>query len=161
MKLYELTEAYKSIWELVTDGDVDLEALEAALQQVEDDLNSKAENMAKLIKSIEANVDAIKTEEQRLAARRKALENKKDNIKQYLEMQLNIAGIGKVKTPVFTIGIQNNPPSVNVIDEAIIPKKYLVEQAPVIDKKTLLAELKSGIVVPGAEIKQTRSLRIR
>ncbi len=160
MRLYELTEAYKSIWELVTDEDVDLEALEMALNQVEEDINQKAENMAKLVKSIEADVEVIKAEEQRLSTRRKALENKKDNMKQYLEMQLNTAKIEKIKTPVFTIAIQNNPPSVELVDENLIPQSYKSYEVK-IDKKSILSALKEGQAIPGADIKRTKSLRIR
>ncbi|MFQ9546240.1 MAG: siphovirus Gp157 family protein, partial [Clostridium sp.] len=46
-------------------------------------------------------------------------------------------------------------------DEKLIPEEYWIEQAPVLDKKTLLAALKAGEEIPGVSIKQTESLRIR
>lgn len=161
MKLYELTQKYNELWEYVMDEETDLELLEEALRQVEDCMSDKAENIAKIIKSLDADIETIKAEEKRLQDKRKSLENKKESLKQYLEMQFKEAGIDKVKTPIFTIAIQNNPPSVNVIDESLIPEKYFIQQAPVLDKKLLLSELKNGVIINGAEIKQTKSIRIR
>lgn len=43
-------------------------------------------------------------------------------------------GKEKVKTPLFTVSIRNNAPSVNVLDEASIPKEFFIEQAPKLDK---------------------------
>ena len=73
-KLYELTEMYQNIWDLVADEEVDLDTLETALSQVEDNLETKAESMAKLVKGIDGDVTALKEEENRLAKRRKARE---------------------------------------------------------------------------------------
>ena len=161
-KLYELTEMYQNIWELIDDEEIDLEALEMALTQIEDTIETKAESMAILVKSIEGDVVALKKEESRLAKRRKALENKQINIKNYLENQLNIMGIDKVKTKLFTVSLQNNPPSANILDENLIPEQYkkTVTTTSIV-KKDILEDLKNGVAIEGAEIKQGKSLRIR
>lgn len=161
-KLYELTEMYQNIWDLVEDEEVDLDTLETALSQVEDNIELKAESMAKLIKGIDGDVIALKEEENRLAKRRKALENKQANIKLYLENQFKAMGLDKIKTPIFTVALQNNPPSVNILDEDLIPEQYKKSVTTVsIVKKDILEALKEGQVINGAEIKQGKSLRIR
>lgn len=161
-KLYELTEIYNNIWNLVSDDEVDLDTLETALSQVEDNIEVKAENLAKLIKSIDGDIEFIKAEETRLSKKRKALENKQQNIKSYLESQLTTMKLDKVKTPIFTVAMQNNPPSVNILDESLIPRKYIkVETTETISKKDILDDLKQGLIIGGAEIKQGKSLRIR
>lgn len=161
-KLYELTEMYQNIWDLISDDEVDLLSLEKALQSIEENIEIKAENTAKLIKGIDIDIEVIKIEEKRLADRRKALENKKEGIKAYLENHLRIMGIDKVKTPLFTVALQNNPPSVNILDEKLIPKDYKkVVTTTSISKKELLDDLKQELIIPGAEMKQTKSLRIR
>ncbi len=161
-KLYELTEMYQNIWDLVADEEVDLDTLETALSQVEDNLETKAESMAKLVKGIDGDVTALKEEENRLAKRRKALENKQTNIKQYLQNQFNVMGIDKVKTSLFTVALQNNPPSVNILDEDLIPEQYkkTVTTTSIV-KKDILDALKLGELIEGAELKQGKSLRIR
>ena len=45
--------------------------------------------------------------------------------------------------------------------KAKFPKKYFIPQPAMLDKKTILLELKSGNEVTGASMKQTASLRIR
>ncbi len=162
MKLYELREMYQNVWNLIEDEDVDIETLEMALNQIEENIELKAEGMAKLIKSIDGDIAALKEEENRLAKKRKALENKQKNIKTYLEYQLIGMGIDKVKTPLFTVALQNNPPSVRFIDEALIPEQYKVRTELVsIPKKIILDDIKKGIEVAGVEVIQGKSLRIR
>lgn len=161
-KMYELTEMYQNIWDLVGDDEVDLETLEKALSSIEDNIEIKAESMAKLVKGIDGDVVALKEEENRLAKRRKALENKQTNIKLYLKNQLKVMGIDKVKTPLFTVALQNNPPSVNILNEDLIPEQYKKSVTTVsVVKKDLLEDLKQGLIIEGAEIKQGKSLRIR
>ena len=162
MKLYELTEMYQNVWNLIEDEDVDIETLEMALNQIEENIELKAEGMAKLIKSIDGDIAALKEEENRLAKKRKALENKQKNIKTYLEYQLIGMGIDKVKTPLFTVALQNNPPSVRFIDEALIPEQYKVRTELVsIPKKLILDDIKEDKEVAGCELVQGKSLRIR
>jgi hypothetical protein len=162
MKLYELTEMYQNVWNLIEDEDIDIETLEMALTQIEESIESKAEGMAKLIKSIDGDIAALKEEENRLAKKRKTLENKQKNIKTYLEYQLIGMGIDKVKTPLFTVALQNNPPSVRFIDEDLIPEEYKVRTELVsIPKKLILDDIKEGIEVAGCELVQGKSLRIR
>ena len=70
--------------------------------------------------------------------------------------------IDKVKTPLFTVALQNNPPSVNVIDEKLIPNDYRKTVTTTsISKKDLLEDLKQGLIIDGVELKQIKSLRIR
>lgn len=160
-KLYELTEMYQNISNLIEE-DADNETLEKALDEITDSIQIKAENMAKLIKSIEGNINALKDEEKRLQAKRKALENKVVNIKEYLENQLKAMGLKKVQGNLFTVSIQKNPQSVNILNEDLIPEQFKkVVTTTKIDRKELLAALKEGQEIEGAEIKQTESLRIR
>lgn len=159
MKLYELTENYLQLLEMAEEMDPEL--IRDTLESIEESIAEKAENTAKLIKSLEADVKAIKEEEKRLADRRKALEKKIENIKEYLQDQLELAGIDKVKRPTITVSIQNNPPSVRIVNEEIIPSSYMIPQPPKLDKKSILEKLRSGEKVPGVELAQGRSLRIR
>ena len=74
---------------------------------------------------------------------------------------MNKIGQKKVDLGLFKLNIQNNPASVNVIDEKLIDKKYLIEQEPKIDKKAILNDLKNNVDVKGCEIHQGESLRIK
>lgn len=158
MRLYELTDAYQQIIDRISTGE---EGLEDTLESIEEALEVKLENTAKVVRTIEAEAKALKEEEDRLKKRRQHLENQAKRLKQYAEDTMNATGLDKVKGLHVTLRIQNNPPSVNLLDETQIPAHYLIEQQPAIDKKGILEDLKNGIHVDGAEIKQTRSLRIK
>ena len=159
MKLYELTENYAKLLEMAeeTDTDAIVDTLEALQEAIED----KAENIAKLIRNLEADVKVIRDEEKRLAERRQAIENKVERLKSYLQEQLETAGIEKVKRPTITVAIQANPPSIDVIDEKAIPNDFLIPQAPKLDKRSILERLKKGEAIPGVTLKQTKGVRIR
>ena len=159
VKLYELTHQYKQLQDMA--DDLDPLTLQDTLEAIEESIEDKAENTAKLIRSWEAEAKAIKEEEKRLADRRKALENRISNTKAYLFEQMEIAGLDKVKRPTLTVSIANNPPSVEVIDPDLIPSLFMIDQEPKIDKKAILEALKNGSEIDGCALKQDKGLRIR
>lgn len=160
-KLYELTQNYKNLLDLLDNPEVPKEIIDSSLNEVSEDIDVKAENIAKLIKSIEVDIVGYKEEENRMADRRKSLESRITNLKEYLDRAMRATGKDKIKGKVFTIAYQKNPPSVDIVDEKAIPKEYYVMQAPKLDKKQLLIDLKEGKEITGAAIKQTLGLRIR
>ena len=159
MKLYDLTYRYNQVLNLAEE--IDTETLKNTLEAIQESIEDKAENVAKLIKSFDANVKALKEEEERLANKRKTLENKVIYLKKYLQEQLEHSGIEKIKRPIFTISIQNNPQSVDIQNEGLIPSHFMIPVDPKVNKKKVLERLKLGELVPGCELKQTRGLRIR
>lgn len=161
MKLYELTQNYLNLQELLENEEIPKEMVTEALDNVGEELEAKAENIAKLIKTLEVDITGYKAEELRLALKRKSLENRVKSLKEYLDNAMKITGKTKFKGQLFSFSIQKNPPSVNVVDEKLIPEEYFIPQEPALDKKRLLTDMKNGIEVQGAEIKQTESLRIR
>ena len=158
MNLYQLTGNYLHVLEMADQLDED--TLVHTLDSINESIEQKAENTAKLIRSIEAESDAISVELKRLQDLKKTKDNKSARIKEYLQSELLKVSKRKVQTPYFNIRIQNNPPSVKVTDESLIGKKYFVEQEPKLDKRSLLQALKSGESVAGAELQQKESLRI-
>lgn len=162
MKLYELTEAYQNIQGLIEHGNLTNEEIAEVINTLTDSIQEKAENIALMLGNMDADITAIKAEEERLYNRRKALENSKTSLKNYLEDNFKKLGLDKVKTATHTISLQNNPPSVNILDQNILPKDYQIHidvWKP--DKKKIIEVLKSGQAVPGVEMVQNQSLRIR
>ena len=160
MKLYELTQNYLNLLDLLENPEVPAEVVQVALEEVEGNFEDKAENIIKLIKSVEGDIKAYKEEELRLSTRRKILENKVTNLKEYLESSLKAIGKKEIKGKLFTLRIQKNAPSVVIDDLNTIPKEYLtvIEK---IDKTKLKEDLKNGLEIPGARLEASESLRIR
>lgn len=161
IKLYELTEAYQNVSNLIEMG-LPEEEIANVLDTLEGAIEEKAGNIALMIQNMDADIEAIKAEEDRLFGRRRALENRKNRLKLYLEENFVRSGLSKVRTATHTISLQNNPPSVNILDINLLPKEYqkhIDEWQP--DKKLILESLKAGQAIPGAEIVQKSSIRIR
>ena len=159
MRLYELTQSYERILEMAEQ--LDDGSMKDTLDSLNDAIEVKAENTAKVIRQLEASAEMLKTEINRMTERKQAIENNVRNLKVYLQESLEKVGMEKVKGELFTVAIQNNPQSVEVLDEKKIDKRFFVEQEPKLKKQLLLAALKQGEQIAGAELKQSRSLRIR
>lgn len=160
MKLYEITERFRNLEELVGNEEIPQDVVLTALAEVEEEFEVKADNLVKIIRNIEAECEAYKVEEERLANKRRVAAKKIDNLKDYLKSNMILLDKKKIKTPLFNLNVQNNPQSVELIDETLIPEDYIVMKREVV-KKPILEALKQGMEVPGAVIRQTQSLRIK
>lgn len=160
--LYELTNAYNNILTLVEEGATP-EEMELTLENIEDEIENKADSYAVIIKTLEAHKKMLAEEEKRLYSKRKNLEGNIDRLKRNLENSMELVGKKKFKTDKFSFGIQKNPMSANIVDESKVPEKYKkIIEAINIDKKSMVADFKdNGELIDGVEFIQTESLRIR
>lgn len=163
MKLYDLTHNYQNLLELLDNEDIPQDEITKALNGLEEEFDLKAENIAKLLKSMEADTKGLKDEEKRLSNRRKALENRCISLKTYLSDSMKAIGKDKIKGDIFTLSFGKCPPSVNVTDADAFKcwGYYWIPQEPTINKTKLLEDLKNGKEIPGAELQQKSSLRIK
>lgn len=158
MKLYELAADYQSVLDLIADGS---ERLDDTLESLGGAIEDKVENIAKVIKTLEAETAGLKSEETRLADRRKSIENNVKRLKDYAEQSMLSIGKRNIKGTLFTVLIQKNPPRLEVLDDSLIPESFFVPQPPTLDKKAVTAELKAGNKVDGVLLLQGESLRIK
>ncbi|AIS60578.1 siphovirus Gp157 family protein [Listeria ivanovii] len=158
MKLYELTDNYLRVQELL--GENRTEALEDTLDAITDGFHDKAENVAKIVKSLMADAEMAGIESKRLLKRKQALENNAWKLKEYLQLEMERLEIKKINSALFTIQIQRNPARVEITDKTLL-KPYFLLQEPKIDKKRIAELLKSGNKVEGAILVESESLRIR
>ena len=164
--MYEITADMAFLYELMEQGELDPIALRDALNVSKEELAIKLEAYAKVIKEIEAEIDAIKKEKERLDAKLKANENHIKAKKEAMKFGVITAEpeTKKIKSGLFTFAVQNNPKSV-VIDEPYIeniPEEYLKFKEPEVDKKKIAEHIKAGVDLTGiAHLEQTSSLRIR
>ena len=61
-------------------------------------------------------------------------------------------GLSKLEQPDFTASARAGIPSLVVTAEEMIPPNYWLPQPPKLDRQTLLAELKRGHLIPGAQL---------
>ncbi len=162
--LYELTSERLALQNTLQSLDFDQETINDTLEGESTALQEKIENYGFVIRNMESFTDAIKAEEDRLAKRRRIAENRVEQIKNWLKINMEACGIKKIECPAFTISIQNNPASVQIDAELQIPEGYmrLPEPPPMVPNKKLIGEaLKAGIDVPGCHLNQSTRLVIK
>ena len=155
MKLYELSDDYRMLQTELDNEETEQGDITAILSQVKEQFDEKVENIGKLILSLKADAEAVKLEEQRLAKRRKALEEKSDWLKGYLQDELTNTGVEKVKGVLLTVSLRKNPPSINVVNAIQIPENYwrTIPEVREPDKKAILEQFRAtGEIVDGVEI---------
>jgi len=153
---YELANELAFLMEIDEPTDEQMERLDSLVMELPD----KLEGCCKYLANIQPTIDGFKAEEKRLATKRKVLENKMQRFKKYIQSSMETAGMYDVEAGTFTVKLQQNPKSVKVIDETLIPIDYIVTSTS-IDKKSLKEALKSGEVAGAILESSGLSLRIK
>lgn len=158
MKLYEIDQAIIDLFDPETGECLDEEALESL--QIERD--KKIENIACWIKDLNADAAAIREEEKSLADRRRTMENKSENLKQYLS---RFMGIGERYSSARCAVSWRRSTKVNVdINELYKDPRsenYLLYHDPEPNKTAINEAIKAGFDVRGAELVESQNLQIK
>lgn len=149
MRLYELAEQWDDVYNMLEDGETDEQVIFDTLESIEGEIEDKADNYAKMIRNLQASVDVLKAEEERLYQRRKSTENHIQRLKDNLQANLEFIGKTKFKTDLFSFSVAKNggkqPLSItDNLDE--IPGKYLVPQPPKVNNDAVRELLKEKTV---------------
>lgn len=100
MSLYEITGRLAYLREMIESEAISEEdaadTMEAILQEQEDGY----ENAVKWIRDLEAGIEAVKAEAEKLAEKRKALENRKERVRDYILRSMQASGQTKVKAGI-------------------------------------------------------------
>ena len=167
MKTYEIKSEFFEIQQLLENEEYDeetgelidnSEAIQALLNEIEDERDSKADNIAYLIKEANDTENSLKAEIDRLNERKKMSTRQQDSLKQLLDFLL---GGEKLKTDRFTFSYRTSQ-SVKIIDESLIPAEYLnVKETFTPDKKRIKEALQDFNEVAGCEIVVKTSLGVK
>ncbi|MDO0996630.1 siphovirus Gp157 family protein [Staphylococcus hominis] len=158
--LFDLSTDYQQLYDLIAEQE-DEQILKDTLASINDAIEDKADGYVAVIKTLEGDNKAIDEEIKRLRQRKTSNQNGVKRLKESLQEVMEQTGKEKFKTALNTYSIANNPPSLDITDESLIPKQYYIEQQPKLDKKELLKVVKDGLEIKGVELKQSRSLRVR
>jgi len=164
LALYVIAETYREAVEKLSDMDLPPEAVNDTLEALQGELKVKATNVAAFCRNLESLAESIKTAEERMAHRRKVIENRVASIKEYVKRCMESAGITKIESPEFKLAIKKKPPSVTILNEGAIPDECLRDPPPPppkeLDKKLIGEILKAGVNVEWARLDQGTRLSI-
>lgn len=164
LTLYELSDQFQLAAQKLADLDLDEETIADTLEGLQGELEVKATNVAMFARNLESMAEQIKLAEAAMSARRKAIENRAQRVKDYLKLNMERTGIQKIESPYFNISIRDNPPSVVIDAASQIPEDYMrqPELPPAVPDKKLIAQaIKDGYTVPGCHLESSKRLEIR
>mgnify|MGYP000644483399 CR=1 FL=1 len=128
--LFEVAANYRALAEKLHDTDLDDKTIEDTLESESGDLVEKLTNVGFVIRNIDAEVSAMKDAEEKIAARRKSKENRIARLKAYALANMLATGKTKIESPYFVMGLRNNPESVVIAADAVIPAEFMREPPP-------------------------------
>jgi len=159
MNLYDIaTNHNNALLALAEIENIDAETVDQILADLEGDVKDKAISVAGYYLNIEAEISAMKSAERNIADRRKIKENSVSGLKQYLLENMLRTGITKIECPQFKISLRNNPESVFVISEEMIPEEFMVTT---ITKSPAKGLIKAAGGCPGVELRRGHSVVIK
>ena len=162
--LYELTNNYKTVLNMLYEEDIDEQMILDTLEGIEGEIEDKADGYAKIIKELLGDADKIKAEKLRLEARQKSFENRAKLLKDNLQNTMIQLGKTKFKTELFSFGIQKNGGKLPLIIEDIakVPDEYFKHTEKELDNTKIREAIDSGKEISFAYYgEQGEALRIR
>jgi hypothetical protein len=139
------------------------EQQEAALEYLDDlaiQEAEKADAVAFAVRKRQAEIDFLKSEEDRIRSRRKAAEVRLIMFKEYLASIFKRLGLQRVKGGKSTMFLRRSS-SVEVLDLNQLPSEFVQTKIEYVPRKMQIKDaLKDGQTVPGAQITERQSLVI-
>lgn len=154
--LYELTGIYQQIYDM----DMDDETKQDTLESIDwtEDFENKVEGYIKVIKNLDADIEARKNEIDRLKKLNDADKSKKERMKTDLATSMELTGHERVDTTLFKVSFRKS--EAVEVDDFLLPEAYKVATWKA-DKKRLKEDLKNGLEILGAELVERKNLNIR
>lgn len=147
-------------------SDMDHETIADTIEAMQYPIEIKGANVAAYALTLDAEINALKEVEGKVAAKRKARENAAKRLREYLKNNMRDCGITEIKSldGTFTAKLYPERDSVVIIDcETQIPADYWREKpAPPKepDKALIKKSLNDGYEVPGAHLQKNDRLTI-
>lgn len=172
MELYKLTGNYREVFDTFDDcddlTDDQIQAYFNTLEAIEDEFDSKGENIGCFIKELNGDIDLLESEIASLTARRNVKRNLVKRLKSMLVDNMQAVGKKKIDRSRAKLSLRNNPESASFTNEAKFIKwakennrEYLRFPEPEINRTAVKKDLQSGKEIPGASLIRTVSVIIK
>ena len=166
MRLYEYTEQYAALLDMVQSGDATEEDIQDTLEAIRPDGEEAVAELGMIVRELAADEKRIHAEIERLKARKSKLGKRREKIKEYIYDSMCECGMRKVEMPLISISIRKNPDSVLLSDQfvkwaATYGRDDLLRyKDPEPDKRKIMEALKAGDKLP-AEIVHSEGISIK
>ena len=170
VKLYEISDAYRGFVEAIDNEEItDPETIADTLEALNAEFDDKAENIACLYKSLQAEAEAIKAEAKKLSERAAYKERVCERLKDYLSTNMQRIGKDKLETARCKLSFRKSE-SVNITDGDALylycTINGLDELAQTVstvkfDKTAIKKAIKGGATLDGVEIVTANNIQIK
>ena len=160
--LYEYAAEYRSVVQRMIessteDGEVEIEVMQE-LDEAQDALEVKAQNCAQMYLELLAEAAKLKDFEKKVQWRRNVLERRAECMKEYIDHNLQAAGVEKISGDLVNISYRTSE-RVVVDNVAEIPEDCLRVKIEV-DKTAIKEKLKAGATM-GAHLEKGKNIQIK
>ena len=179
LKLYDAIEALEILDELIEEhaalieahgGDIEsVPAIAELLAFAEDQFQGAAQRWGLKIRSLLAEAEGAKVEQERIEAIVLRKTNAAARLKEYLKRHMEARDIRKIETPLVTMRIQaNSQPSVRAVSETTIEELYVqgsefIRRKEIfdLDREKILTAQAEGVALPdGIVVQKGTHLRV-
>lgn len=160
MTLYEIEQAQQSLVDMLeeTGGELTPE-IEELMTFSREELEAKAEGYGKVIFEYKAREEALANEIARLTAKKKTAANIQQRLRDRLAEALRIFDVTKLEAGAFCYSFRNSVRA-EISDFEALPDKFIIVEKKA-DKKALMAALKAGENISGANLFHNTTLQVR
>ena len=142
-------------------GEID-HAQERSLDELKEEIIQQGmERLCKVRANKIADIMSLKSEEKRIAEKRKSIERGMERLEEYMQLIYDRAGGGKITAGTFTVSTRKSTKT--IIDDAdSLPAKYKVEKIEYKpDLATIKADISAGVEVSGAHLEDCYNLQVK
>lgn len=159
--IYELNKDYAELSAMLeaAETEEEVQAIQDTLEMINVSIEEKLENTAKYMVNVEADIQGIKAEIDRLNKVKKSKESTIETLKNNIQYSMQQKGIEKLEVGTFKAGYRKSE-SVEIINLDVIPADFTKIEIKA-DKTAIKKALKAGEVVEGAEIKVNQNFYIK
>lgn len=163
MKLYEIQEAMIDNLNIFLESegtDLDQEVYNEIMNLLKEELSTKSSNILKYMNNLQADLEQIRLEKQRLDKIKKSKESKYNRLSDYIITIMTNLDKAKIETDIGNYALRKST-KVEVIDEALIPEEYFNISIDKTVNKVTLKEILKSQDIPGVKLTIGYNLNIQ
>lgn len=157
MTLFEMSEAARQLYDLLEAGEIDEQTVTDTMESI--GASEKLESYIHVQRQIESEIAAFDAEIDRMTERKNSLKKQVERLKSATVDFMRATGQKSANAGTFKLTMRENK-SCEITDESMIPAEYMtiIPESKKPDKRAMLAALKDGAEIAGAQLKTSYSV---
>lgn len=158
MNIYEISQEMNEVVAGYEAGHYDDQTFADTMEMLGYDFEKVAEDTIAIYKNINAEIQAVKSEEDKLKRRRERLNLRAYQLREYIldgMQKLDLRKVGQLHQA----SLRSTPPKVEIEDDTLIPQEYMVIKSE-LSKTAIKKAIEDGRPVPGARLTTGYTIKV-